>query len=725
VISGDIINRVEAIRIPSALPTVVSILFGGILTLITAGSLGCIFLRRTPAPPDIVFGVGAVLESTIVFFLLLTHHADWRFFLALGFVALPVSSIYRSPPLDSLRLAGWVRIGAILIFAAYGVWYFVNALAPEISPDGVTYRLGLPSEYVRLRGFPDRITFYDMFPQGIEMLYTVAFALGRHSAAKLVEFGFFIATLPLIFRIGRRLQIDDLASLTAAVFYFCSPVAGVTGSSSYNDAAGVFFALASLYLLLVWRDTGEARYLLPAGLLAGFCCAIKLSGVLATAAALLFVLLARRGKAALAVLAGAVLAIAPWLIRDAVLAHNPVAPFLNSLFPNPWFHADTEKQLNAVFGTVGVMDSLQIPWQLAFGDRLNGTFGPLLLALPIALLGLRRRAGRLLLTGALLLATPWYFNTGARFLMQAIVCAAIVLGMTLPARAAWAAIALQAVLCWPQVIGWREKRHIWRLDDFPLSAALRIIPEADYIKPRVDGFSLARLIERETPPNAKTLALATVANAYTTRDIRVWWQSAETGRLGESLRSAAFSAEGGLFVSKVEWPIEAMDPVRVSIPPSSAAEFDIAELWLFAGGQPIRDRAGWRITALPNGSEAALAFDGNLAKSAVLLPAAFLRPDPGCSSCSICLPDPRLPLATPDSASAGDPDHFRHPAPLSLYPASDSASRAVPPLLPSHPVAPGPAPFRPCLLQFFFSEIDSMSSFAGLPNAPALQLTSA
>ena len=87
-----------------------------------------------------------------------------------------------------------------VIFGMYGLWYFVNALAPEIMPDGITYHLGLPYEYVRLGGFPDRIAFYDLVPQGMEMLYTVAFAFGRHSAAKLVEFSLFLGTLPLIFR---------------------------------------------------------------------------------------------------------------------------------------------------------------------------------------------------------------------------------------------------------------------------------------------------------------------------------------------------------------------------------------------------------------------------------------------------------------------------------------------------------------------------------------------
>jgi 4-amino-4-deoxy-L-arabinose transferase-like glycosyltransferase len=224
-------------------------------------------------------------ESVVIFFLLLAGAGRWYVFVALGAVAIACWRIFPRSPLDEAvkRPLGKGWIAAAAIFGAYGIWYFVNTLAPEIQADGMSYHLGLPYEYVRLGGFPRRITFYDLVPQGMEMLYTVAFAFGRHSAAKLVEFAFFLATLPLFFRIARRLGLGEMAALLAAVFYFCAPVAGVTGASSYNDAAGVFFALSAFYLLLVWGDTGAQGYLLRAGVLAGFCFAIKVPGIMTVA----------------------------------------------------------------------------------------------------------------------------------------------------------------------------------------------------------------------------------------------------------------------------------------------------------------------------------------------------------------------------------------------------------------------------------------------------------
>src|ERR1035441_5659335 len=300
----------------------VATLFGAAFTLAAAYALGLLAMRKHPAPPEITLGIGAAAESVLVFLLLLFHLAHWSVFLGIGVAAMVAAWRWRgsgagayAPAPIRIPLAGWV------IFGAYGVWYLVNVLAPESIADGITYHLGLPNEYLRVGGFPDHITFYDLVPQGMEMLYTVAFAFGRHAAAKMVEFAFFVATLPLIFRVGRRLGSSDLACLVAAVLYFCAPVAGITGSSSYNDAAGVFFLLAALYLLLGdhrylrvgnrfgsttdaetypagqtlgqtanFRQTApeihvspgfaaSTRYLLPAGVLAGFCYAIKFPGV--------------------------------------------------------------------------------------------------------------------------------------------------------------------------------------------------------------------------------------------------------------------------------------------------------------------------------------------------------------------------------------------------------------------------------------------------------------
>ena len=171
--------------------TLLAILSGALLPLASAWALGAVLVRRKDEP-EIQFAAGAAGLSFAVFVLCLCGLAYWWAFLGLGLVA----------------AVGWWRVRptlsfeplprAALILAPYLVFYFVNALAPETVADGITYHLGLPAEYLRTGGFPDRVTFYGMIPQGMELLYTMAFAFGKHSAAKLIEFAFFVGTVPLL-----------------------------------------------------------------------------------------------------------------------------------------------------------------------------------------------------------------------------------------------------------------------------------------------------------------------------------------------------------------------------------------------------------------------------------------------------------------------------------------------------------------------------------------------
>jgi hypothetical protein len=592
-----------------------SIACGALVTLLTAYCFGAALLGKLPAPPEIALALGAVVESFLIFLLLLANLGHWYVFVALAAAAGVCWKMRPRVPLAEAakRPLGKGWIAAAAVFGGYGIWYFVNALAPEVQADGIAYHLGLPYEYVRLAGFPNRITFYDMVPQGMEMLYTAAFSVGRHSAAKLVEFAFFLATLPLFFRIGRRLQMTDPASLVAAAFYFCAPVAGITGSSSYNDAAGVFFTLAAFYLLLVWHDTGESRYLLPAGALAGFCFAIKSPGVMVAAAAVVFVLWFARAKRPAAIVAlGSALVMAPWLIRNAILTGNPLAPLLNSVFPNPYFHVATEREMAAVLRSFAGVAPWRVPWQLAFGDKFAGTFGPLLLSLPLGLAALRWRAGRWCWTAAALLAIPWFWNTGARFLMPSVAVAGLTLGMALPSPAAWAAAVLQALLSWPLVIGLWDTPYTFRLHEFPLAAALRWEPETAYLSRASGDFQVAQMIEAETPPDAKILSLITVANAYLTRDVRVAWQSAEGDVLLDSLRLAGVNTEP-MFAWKTSWPIGVYSGLRIVLPHSSKFECDIDEIRIYSGEDQVYAGPHWTARAWPNAWETPLALDGSLA----------------------------------------------------------------------------------------------------------------
>ena len=602
---------------------VLSILFGAVLPLAAAYAWGVLVLRRMPAPPAIALALGAAVESLLVFLLLVLHLGGRPAYLALCLAPLGALPFLSRRQLDDPAVAPLSRYGrsaAGVIFGAYAVWYLVNAMAPEISPDGITYHLGLALDYTRLGRFPDRLTFYQALPQGMEMLFTVAFAFGRHSAAKLVEFGFLAATPALLLRVGRRLGLPDCASLVAASFYFCAPVAGITGTTSYNEAALVFFMLASFYLLLVWADTGETWYLPAAGLAAGFCYAIKLPGAMVLVGAALWVAVtggAGRWRRLALWAAGAIPAVAPWLGRNAVVAHDPLAPIGNALFPNPYFHLLTERNLAADLAVWGHVKPLSVPWQLAFGDHLTGTFGPLLLALPLALLAWRDRRSRLAVAAAVLLALPWFSNQGARFLMPSAAIAGLPLGAALArvwrGRAVWAAIALQAIVCWPPALNlWQpDYRYRFRLHDFPLAAALRLEPEADYLERATTECRVARMVERHTAADARIFSFDAVANAYLPRDILVSWQSAEGDRMADALH-AAFSPDA-MNQRAARWRAEPLMGIRFRVPAAYEGEWDVEEMEIYSKGERVSLARDWTLRARPNLWEAPLAVDNNYA----------------------------------------------------------------------------------------------------------------
>jgi hypothetical protein len=595
-------------------------LFGSFFTLAVAWMLGNICLRRLPVPWTIALAVGAAAESGIVFLLLVCGVGNRVSFILLGAVCLPV---FWWLGRGSARLADPVKAradgvsvylaGAALAF--YGALYLINALAPELEPDAIAYHLGLTSEYVRLGGFPSRVGFYEMLPQGLEMLFVPAFAFGQHSAARLVHCAFLLASVPLMLRIGRRLELPEGAGLAAAVLYFCAPVVGITGTSAYTDAGEVFFTLATFYALLVWRDTRDVRYLAPAGITAGFCYAVKFPGGLVAMLALAFVVAAERGMHArqLALLAGAALAVAaPWILRDVVMTGNPVAPLFNSLFPNPYFHPSMERDLAAALGSWQGVPPWRVPYELMVGGTFAGTMGPVFFALPLGLLALRKRAGRLCWMAAALLALPWFWNTGARFLMPALPFLALALALALPRQALWACVALQAVACWPQLVGLYHPEYTWRLERIPWRAALRIQPEQAYLSSLQPAYRVARLVQDNTQPGERIFSLIAAPAAYTDREVLVFWHSAQAVQLHDTLR-VAVDRNNTLFDVRAEWTPHPMSALRIRMPQASPVEWVIGEIQLFSGDYRIFGSPQWQLQSWPNVWELPLAFDENQA----------------------------------------------------------------------------------------------------------------
>lgn len=583
-----------------------------LFTLAAAYAAGTLAFRRLALPHIVRLGLGAALLSTAICALLIAKHGSARVFIAGGSVLIVLACLFRparlretvTEPVD--RITRWVFA---MVMTAYGAFYLVNAMAPEIQPDAITYHLGLSSEYVRLGRFPPRVGFYEMLPQGLEMLFVMASALGGYSAAKLVHFACLLGTVPLLFALARRLRLGDRTAAAAAALYFATPVAGISGSCAYNDAALVFFMLVAFYLMLVWREERRTAYLFAAGLAAGFCYAIKITGG-PLAAACVIAALAMARFAGLWTLAGIALTAGPWLGRAFVMSGNPFGPVLSSWFPNPYFNPVAEQNLaNLVRTYHSVFHWLTAPMEYALRGGLHGIVGPLVFLLPAAILALRRRKGALLFAAALAAGLPWFWNVGARFLLPAIPLLALMLAMSLPRAVLIPCILAQAVLCWPPVLERFASPGAWMLHEFPWRAALRIEPETEYLRRVAPEYEAAEMLETWTRTGSRIFALRDVAAAYTERTVIAFWTSTQSEQLADALRAAYFRYP--VAASHAEWPVERLTAIRLAAAAAVPDEWWIYEVKLSSPRGEWQPDDRWSLDASPRRWETPWAFDRN------------------------------------------------------------------------------------------------------------------
>lgn len=566
-------------------------------------------------PAPLLLAAGTALESLILFLLLLTDRFTPAALAAMAAAALLPLPIVRPRPAREPAVAELDRSSRWLfaiVFGAFGILYLIYALGPETEFDALNYHLALPAEYLRLGGFPDRIGFFEVLPQGLEMLYAFSAALGGAGAARLTHFAFLALTPAMFLAVGRRLGLPDSGPFFAAAFYFCAPVVGVAGTSVHNDAPMVFFVLAAFYLLLRWRGEANSRWLIPGGLAAGFCYAVKLPGLIVPGLLVLYLLFARRVRPALIAGLSALPAIAPWMIRAFVLTGNPVAPMMNAWFPNPFFHLSSELELARRF-THGDPSLAQVPLHLALGGPLEGFFGPMLLALPLGLLALRRKNGLLVVAAAAALALPWFLNHGARFLMPGFALMSVALGMALPRSWLWPAVLLHALTCWPQVIPLYARAGAWEFKELPWRAALRLEPEREYLKRAMAEYPVLDLLEKHTRPGERIFAVIGVPKVYARREVLEFWHSAEADRLLDSLKVAAFQARDPFYDVRADWMPAPLRALRFRLPRGEPEEWYIHELDLYDGERRLPPGRGWSLDAWPNPWETPWMLDGNRA----------------------------------------------------------------------------------------------------------------
>lgn len=610
---------------------VVYILFGWLFTVVAAWCSGKLLLRCFSArlyreEEDVfAFVAGSACLSTVVFFLAACHLVYKEVFLALGaiLIALAIRRRIWQPRGDALP--GLSPPWKLLFFEFYLLFaalYLVYALAPEASPDGSGYHLGLVSRYAREHGFPAITThMYASLSQGMEMLFLFAFRLGRHSAAALVHFTFLLALPLVILNYGRRIE-KPAAGIAGGLLIFLAPIAGLDGTSAYNDVAVATVAFSLFALLQIWAEQRQSALLVPIGLVAGFAFSIKYTAFVAVPYALVFVAYkcwrCQRPvlQPVLLVTAAAAALVLPTLVKNSIVVHNPVAPFFNRLFPNPYVHASFEDIYRDQQHTYWTIRSWsEIPWEVTVnGQRLQGLLGPVFLLAPLALLALRHAAGRQLLLAALVFAIPYAMNVGTRFLLPcaAFIAPALALGIGAWKPALTLLVLAHVLLSWPANVKSYCRPAAPTLGTLPVRAALRLEPEDQYLFQHLDGYLLARTIERETTARRRVFSFANIPEAYCARDILVSFQGALNERLAETIYAGFnpdFAPSRAFTFHFKPTPVRRLRLVQTA---SGRKEIPgISEIEIFGPPGKLSRGADWRITARPFPWDAELAFDDN------------------------------------------------------------------------------------------------------------------
>jgi hypothetical protein len=573
------------------------------------------------------FVVGAGALSAVVFALCRLHLAYWWVFLVCGvLVVRPSRSLFDWRPRGSRYL---------LPFLPFFVLYFFHALAPEASPDGAGYHLGLVTRYLDAHGFV-RITdnFYAAFPAAVEMLFLHAFAFGLHSAAALVHLAFLVALTWQIYAYGVRAG-HQRAGWAAALLVFASPVVGIDAASAYNDVALAAIAFTLFHLLEIWSESRNARLAAAIGLLAGFAVATKFTAWLCVPWAIGWIALKSRRGAVIAP-GVAALAIAPWLIKNWLWWENPVAPFFNRVFPNPYLMPSFEDGYRKTLTLYHLHSRWEIPWDVTTRGTLSGLLGPVFLLAPVALLALRTSTGRRVLLAALVFGANYFSNIGTRFLIPPLPFIALAMAMALSAvpHLVVAIAVIHAVISWPAIIPKYASRYSWHLTKIPWREALRIKPEGPYIETRLPYYAIDRLIDRVTTAGSTIFTFTPIPEAYTSRRIRVSFQSAENQITAGILWSASQPEAAPIWRLRFTFPRQPLRHVRVVQTGTGPDTWTVHELRIFDGARELPRDPEWQLRADPSPWDIQSAFDnspvtfwmcGETVKPGQLIDVAFAR----------------------------------------------------------------------------------------------------
>ncbi len=328
----------------------------------------------------VVFSAFLAVGRFHIFRIVAALHKGWR------------SWVFQAAPLEPMAKLGSI-FAAIFILIALPV-----ILVPSLAFDVLRYHLPAVRLYsLGHKLVPVPFSDYSYYPQGVEVLMTAAYSLGKQAAAQMVTPAISLLSILAIYRILRNCEYAHGAALTGVVCAFSIPFVHWSGAVAKNDSALSMYQSLSLLCVLRWQRTRSSVWILLGAFFLGCSFGVKqvaLFGAIPLAAFFFYGAAADKRWVRTTVLLLVVILLSGtlWQTRTFLLTGNPVYPEGVGLAVNATFaeHHDTP---------IGVLKRyLTLPWRTlweardSFESPLKNPSGIVLLVLGPVWLFMRRRA---------------------------------------------------------------------------------------------------------------------------------------------------------------------------------------------------------------------------------------------------------------------------------------------------------------------------------------------
>lgn len=280
---------------------------------------------------------------------------------------------------------------------AFVLLVFACCWIPPHQYDSLVYHLPLAKEYVRRHGL-GRVEplIYMHFPQNGEMLFTLALLMRSDLLAQMFMWLSFVLSIWWVFELGKR-EAPLSAVLLSCVLLATHTSVMLLSATTYVEPLVMLWTTAAVFSFLRWRqlraaDIEQRSWLALSAIFTGFALGTKYyAGITAVIlGAYLVWRVIREKQQRPAALLDAVLYVSvtsalflPWMVKNIVMAGNPVFPFFNWAFPaaergwnqeyaNGYFKAVTEYRVgSAYFSELVQLPVMLLTNSLRFGRGMD------------------------------------------------------------------------------------------------------------------------------------------------------------------------------------------------------------------------------------------------------------------------------------------------------------------------------------------------------------------